>query len=50
MPARISQWTPDVRDVQLMAGFWAAALGYAADLGDDGCAKLYPPAGPRRSC
>lgn len=45
MTSRISQWTIDVRDVELMARFWSRALGYRADLGDDGCAKLYPPGG-----
>ena len=43
MAARIAQWTLDVQDVRRMAAFWSAALGYRADLGDDGCAKLYPP-------
>jgi hypothetical protein len=46
--SRISQVTVDVRDVAVMATFWSAALGYTADRGDDGSAKLYPPdsAGP----
>jgi hypothetical protein len=46
--SRISQVTVDVRDVAVMAAFWSEALGYSADLGDDGSAKLYPPesAGP----
>ena len=43
MTARFVQWTLDVRDVQVMARFWAAALGYRAELGDDGHGKLYPP-------
>jgi len=43
--SKIAQWTLDVSDVGLMARFWAAALGYRADLGDDGCAKLFPPDG-----
>jgi hypothetical protein len=43
MVAQFVQWTLDVRDVELMARFWSRALGYRADLGDDGCAKLYPP-------
>jgi glyoxalase superfamily protein len=38
--ARIGQWTLDVRDVALMARFWAAALGYRVD--DDG-QHLWPP-------
>lgn len=48
MVARLAQWTLDVRDVDLMARFWSEALGYRAEKGDDGCAKLYPPddAGP----
>jgi hypothetical protein len=43
--ARIGQWTLDVRDVELMARFWSAALGYR--IGDDG-QHLWPPpdAGP----
>ncbi len=45
MVSRITQWTLDVADVELMADFWSAALGYRADLGDDGNAKLYPPDG-----
>jgi hypothetical protein len=43
MVSRIVQWTLDVQDVGVMAAFWSAALGYRADCGDDGCAKLYPP-------
>ena len=43
MAVRLVQWTMDVQDVHVMATFWAHALGYRADLGDDGCAKLYPP-------
>lgn len=39
----IAQWTVDARDVARMAEFWAEALGYRADAGDDGCARLYPP-------
>jgi catechol 2,3-dioxygenase-like lactoylglutathione lyase family enzyme len=48
MPSRISQWTLDVHDVDRMAAFWSAALGYRVDRGDDGSAKLYPSddAGP----
>ena len=44
MGARIGQWTLDVRDVALMARFWAAALGYR--IGDDG-QHLWPPPGSR---
>jgi catechol 2,3-dioxygenase-like lactoylglutathione lyase family enzyme len=40
---RLVQWTLDVRDVELMARFWSEALGYRVAMGDDGCAKLYPP-------
>jgi predicted enzyme related to lactoylglutathione lyase len=39
----IAQWTLDVQDVELMSRFWAEALGYRMESGDDGCAKLYPP-------
>jgi catechol 2,3-dioxygenase-like lactoylglutathione lyase family enzyme len=42
MGVRIGQWTLDVRDVDAMARFWAAALGYRID--DDG-QHLRPPAG-----
>jgi predicted enzyme related to lactoylglutathione lyase len=45
MSLRFVQWTIDVVDVEGMAAFWSAALGYQIDQGDDGCAKLYPPAG-----
>ncbi len=45
MTVRLAQWTLDVRDVALMSEFWSRALGYRVDRGDDGCAKLYPPAG-----
>ena len=45
MTMRFVQWTIDVVDVEVMATFWSAALGYQIDQGDDGCAKLYPPAG-----
>jgi hypothetical protein len=41
---RFVQWTLDVNDVELMATFWSSALGYRADIGGDGSAKLYPPA------
>ncbi len=43
MTVRFVQWTLDVADVDRMAEFWAAALGYRIDKGDDGNAKLYPP-------
>jgi catechol 2,3-dioxygenase-like lactoylglutathione lyase family enzyme len=42
---RVAQWTLDVTDLDLMARFWSAALGYAVDRGGDGSAKLYPPDG-----
>jgi Glyoxalase-like domain len=45
MTSRISQITLDVHDVTTMAAFWSAVLGYTSDIGDDGCAKLNPPAG-----
>ncbi|MCM0677395.1 VOC family protein [Micromonospora phytophila] len=43
MVVRVAQYTLDVADLDLMAGFWAAALGYEVDAGGDGSAKLYPP-------
>jgi hypothetical protein len=43
MVSRIRQLTLDVHDVGRMAEFWSAVLGYRAELGDDGCGKLYPP-------
>ena len=43
MTVRFVQWTLDVVDVELMAQFWSQALGYRADMGGDGHAKLYPP-------
>jgi catechol 2,3-dioxygenase-like lactoylglutathione lyase family enzyme len=45
MTSSITQWTLDVRDVARMVDFWSAALGYRAERGDDGSAKLYPPPG-----
>jgi hypothetical protein len=44
MTARIAQVTIDVHDVGLQAAFWCPALGLTADVGEDGAAKLYPPA------
>ncbi|SEE75294.1 VOC family protein [Jiangella alba] len=39
-----SQWTLDVRDVDLMSRFWSAALGYRIDRDDEGDgAHLWPP-------
>ncbi len=48
MPCRIAQWTLDVQNVDVMAAFWSATLGYRIDPGTHGSAKLYPPtdAGP----
>ena len=46
MTVRITQWTIDVRDLDLMTSFWSAALGYRAERGDDGAAKLYPASAP----
>lgn len=43
MTCRISQWTLDVLDVDTMASFWAEALGYRIDKGEDGNATLHPP-------
>lgn len=45
MTSRISQVTLDVRDVEAMATFWSAVLGYTIEVGDDGCAMLSPPEG-----
>jgi catechol 2,3-dioxygenase-like lactoylglutathione lyase family enzyme len=46
MTVRFAQWTLDVQDVERMATFWSAALGYdEVRRGEDGAAKLYPPAG-----
>jgi hypothetical protein len=45
MVARVGQVTIDVGSVTTMAAFWAEALGYTVDSGDDGSAKLLPPAG-----
>ena len=45
MSSRISQVTLDVADVPRMASFWSAALGYVAEIGDDGCAMLCPSSG-----
>ncbi|MFG2099205.1 VOC family protein [Micromonospora echinaurantiaca] len=41
--ARVAQYTLDVTDVDRMATFWSAALGYRVEQGGDGSAKLYPP-------
>ena len=43
MTSRIAQWTLDVQDVEVMARFWSAVLGYRVEAGGDGSAKLYPP-------
>ncbi|MBB5788865.1 VOC family protein [Jiangella mangrovi] len=46
MTSTFSQWTLDVRDVDLMARFWAEALGYGIHPDDDGDgAHLRPPSG-----
>ena len=44
MTARIAQLTIDVHDIALESAFWSRALGLTADNGEDGAAKLYPPA------
>jgi predicted enzyme related to lactoylglutathione lyase len=44
MTVRFVQWTIDGQDVEKMAAFWSGALGYRAEQGGDGSAKLYPPA------
>jgi hypothetical protein len=45
MVASLAQWTLDVHDVQRMAEFWSAALGYRVDRDEDGNAHLRPPDG-----
>ncbi|MEO3745801.1 VOC family protein [Plantactinospora sp. B5E13] len=45
MAAFVSQYTLDVRDVDLMARFWSRALGYRCVPKDDGSVKLCPPDG-----
>ena len=44
MVSRIAQWTLDVQDVEVMARFWSAALGYRVvpDAGGRS-AHLHPP-------
>jgi catechol 2,3-dioxygenase-like lactoylglutathione lyase family enzyme len=42
MVSRFAQWTLDVRDVDRMAAFWSAALGYRIEHGEDGDAHLWP--------
>jgi predicted enzyme related to lactoylglutathione lyase len=45
MTSRFAQWTLDVHDVDRMARFWSAALGYRIEREDDGSAHLVPPDG-----
>jgi catechol 2,3-dioxygenase-like lactoylglutathione lyase family enzyme len=45
MVSRFAQWTLDVRDVDRMAAFWSAALGYRIEWGGDGDAHLWPDDG-----
>ncbi|MGK5442339.1 VOC family protein [Micromonospora sp. URMC 105] len=42
MTLNVAQYTLDVADLDLMADFWSAALGYRVDRGGDGNAKLRP--------
>jgi predicted enzyme related to lactoylglutathione lyase len=42
MVARFAQWTLDVQDVDRMAAFWSAVLGYRIDRGADGNVHLRP--------
>ena len=42
---RISQITLDVQDVERMAQFWSAVLGYTTERRDDGSILLNPPSG-----
>ncbi|MET3424840.1 catechol 2,3-dioxygenase-like lactoylglutathione lyase family enzyme [Actinoplanes tereljensis] len=45
MVSQFAQWTLDVRDIDRMAAFWSAALGYRIERGDDGDAHLWPAGG-----
>jgi predicted enzyme related to lactoylglutathione lyase len=46
MVSRIAQWTLDVQDVEVMARFWSAALGYRVVPDDKGrSVHLHPPEG-----
>ncbi len=45
MTSRISQITLDVQDVERMAEFWSAVLGYMSERRDDGSILLNPPSG-----
>jgi hypothetical protein len=47
MVVHVAQYTLDVTNLDVMARFWSAALGYQVDAGGDGHAKLYPPHGAR---
>ncbi|WP_446212589.1 VOC family protein [Micromonospora sp. IBSANI012] len=42
MALHVAQYTLDVTDLDLMAGFWSAGLDYRVERGDDGNAKLHP--------
>jgi hypothetical protein len=45
MVVRLTQWTLDVHDIDVMAPFWSAALGYQVVPDEDGRgAHLFPPA------
>jgi catechol 2,3-dioxygenase-like lactoylglutathione lyase family enzyme len=45
MVSRIVQITLDVHDLDAMAKFWSAALGYHVDVRDDGAVHVRPPGG-----
>jgi catechol 2,3-dioxygenase-like lactoylglutathione lyase family enzyme len=45
MVSRFAQWTLDVHDLDRMAAFWSAALGYRVEKGADGATHLWPPDG-----
>jgi hypothetical protein len=49
MASRITQWTLDVHDIELMAAFCSAALDYRVDRNPDGIVHLLPPAGMTRA-
>jgi hypothetical protein len=42
---RVAQWTVDAQDIETMARFWSAALGYTVERVDDGIVRLWPPGG-----
>lgn len=49
MSSRIAQCTLDVVDVDGLAAFWSAVLGYAAERDEGGSVRLTAPTGDRPS-